>query len=223
MCEAKKQFNTIKADLKWTQREYYHNSSRNLAIPEGKEVYVRRPPLSSQPKGSASRFVRRFDGPYVDLRHIHGRPDLLALQHKFAKDELKTVNMRKSLSFLSFPDGQFESSTDLRDSDKKSRDIETVPTSNPPTRASAAIDPDMTKLAFSFRKYLVDLPTVNAYSSEACKFIYQLGSRGTRNSETLRKIVRSCLEVSLSDVVWRRTWRNLCTSRRQRHVCIFSF
>lgn len=82
--------------------------------------------------------------------------------------------MRKSLSFLSFPDGQFESSTDLRDSDEKPRDIETVPTSNPPTRASAAIDQDMAKLAFFFRKYLVDLPTANAYASEACKFIYQL-------------------------------------------------
>ena len=41
---------------------------------------------------------------------------------------------------------------------KISRDIETVPTSNPPKRASAAIDPDMAKLAFAFGKYLFGLP-----------------------------------------------------------------
>ena len=40
---------------------------------------------------------------------------------------------------------------------KISRDIETVPTSNPPKRASAAIDPDMAKLAFAFGKYLIGL------------------------------------------------------------------
>ena len=49
LCEAQKQFNTIKADLQRTQGEYYHKSSRDLAIPEEKELYVRRPSHSSQP------------------------------------------------------------------------------------------------------------------------------------------------------------------------------
>ena len=81
LCEAQKQFNTIKADLYRTQREYYDKSSRDLAIPEGQEVYVRRPPPSSQPKGSATRFIRRFDGSYIVLGQFRGRPDLLRLQH----------------------------------------------------------------------------------------------------------------------------------------------
>ena len=49
LCEAQKQFNTIKADLQRTQGECYDKSSRDLAIPEEKEVYVRRPSHSSQP------------------------------------------------------------------------------------------------------------------------------------------------------------------------------
>ena len=77
MYEAQKQFNSIKADMKRTQREYYDKSSRELHIPEGKQVYVRRPPPSSQPKGSATRFTRRFDGPYIVTGHVHGRQDLL--------------------------------------------------------------------------------------------------------------------------------------------------
>ena len=48
------------------------------------------------------------------------------------------------------------------------RDIQTVLTSNPSTRASTAIDPDMAKLAFAFGKYLAGLPAAKAYASEAC-------------------------------------------------------
>ena len=73
MREAQKQFNSIKADMKRTQREYYDKSSRELNIAEGKQVYVRRPPPSSQPKGSATPFIRRFDGPYTVIGHVHGR------------------------------------------------------------------------------------------------------------------------------------------------------
>jgi len=130
LCEAQKQFNTIKADLKRTQREYYHDkSSRDLAIPEGKEVYVRRSPPSSQPEGSATMFIRRFDGPFIMLGQVYGRPDLLRLQHKFTKEELKTLNIEK---IMVVTDGQLDSSTDLRDSDEIPRDIETVPTSDHP-------------------------------------------------------------------------------------------
>ena len=63
MREAQKQFNSIKADMKRTQREYIDKSCRELDIAEGKQVYVRRPPPSSQPKGSVTRFIARFDGP----------------------------------------------------------------------------------------------------------------------------------------------------------------
>ena len=98
------------------------------------------------------------------MGQVHGRPDLLRLQHKFTKEELKTVNIEK---ITVVPDGQLDSSTALRDSDEIPRDIEIVPTSNPPTRASLAIDPDMAKLTFAFGKYLVGLPKIIIF----CYFI----------------------------------------------------
>ena len=101
--EAQKQFNTIKADLKGTQGEYYDKSSRDLAIPP-----------SSRNEKSATRFIRRFDGPYNVLGQVHGRLDLLRLQHKFTKEELKTAIKK----IIVVPDEQLESSTDLRDSDE---------------------------------------------------------------------------------------------------------
>ena len=88
-------FNSIKADLKRTIREYYDKSSSELQIPEGKQVCVRRPPPGSRPKGSATRFIRRFGGLYIVTRHVHGRQDLLRLRHKFTHDELKTLNIEK--------------------------------------------------------------------------------------------------------------------------------
>ena len=136
-------------------------------------------------------------GLYVDLRvhilfsdKVHGRPDPLRLQHKFTQEELQQLILK---TIIVVPDGQLDSSTDLRDSDEIPRDIDSVPASNPLTRTSAVIDPDMTKLAFAFGKYFVGLPAVKAYASA--------GSRGTGNSETLQKIERSCLEVSLPLVV----------------------
>ena len=100
-------------------------------------------------------------------------PRSTTLQHNFTKEELKTVNIEK---IIVVPDGQLDSSTDLRDSDEIPRDIETVPTSNPPTRASAAIDPDMAKLTFALEKYLVGLPKIIIF----CYFIIN----STRNRFT---------------------------------------
>ena len=107
-----KNFNSIKADMKRTQREYYDKSSRKLNIAEGKQVYVGRPPPSSQPKGSATRFIRRFDGSYTVIGQVHGRQDLLRLRHKFTEDELRTVNIEK---IIVVPD-EFseEAASDLR-------------------------------------------------------------------------------------------------------------
>ena len=59
--------------MKRTRREYYDKSSRELNIDEGKQVYVRRPPPGSKPKGSPMWFIRRFYGPYTVIGHVHGR------------------------------------------------------------------------------------------------------------------------------------------------------
>ena len=93
--KAQKLFTSMKADLKRTLREYYDKSSRELHVPDGKQVCVRRPPSRSRLKGPATRFIRRFDGLYIVTRHVHGRQDLLRLRHKFIQDELETVNIEK--------------------------------------------------------------------------------------------------------------------------------
>ena len=69
------------------------NRPENFTFPQGKQVYVRRPPPSSQPKGSATRFIRRFDGPDIVTGYVHGHQDLVRLRHKFTQAELKTVNI----------------------------------------------------------------------------------------------------------------------------------
>ena len=82
--------------MKRTQNEYYDESSRELPIPEGEQVYVRRSPSSTRAKGSATRIIRRFDGPYTVTGHVRGRQDLLYdCDTKFTQDELKTVNIEK--------------------------------------------------------------------------------------------------------------------------------
>ena len=172
MCEAQKLFNSIKADMKRTQREYYDKSSRELNIAEGKQIYVRRPPPSSQPKGSATRFIRRFDGPYTVIGHVHGRQDLLRLRHKFTEDELRTVNIEK---IIVVPD-EFseEAASDLRNYEDQSVTTQAVtPPPQLPAHTCTAIDPDLAKLAFSFGQYLNSLPGAKAYASEACKVVYQ--------------------------------------------------
>ena len=167
MQEAQKQFNSIKGDMKRTQREYYDKSSRELHIPEGKQVYVRRPPPSSQPKGSATRFIRRFDGPYIVTGHVHGRQDLLRLRHKFTQAELKTVNIDK---IIFVPD---ELSDNLTTYEDQLHNTETVKRSELPTQQGSLIDPELAKLASAFGQYLNGLPSAQAYASEACKVVYQ--------------------------------------------------
>ena len=167
MQEAQEQFNSIKADMKRTQRECYDKSSRELHIPEGKQVYVRRLPPSSQPKGPATRFIRQFDGPYIVTGHVHGRQDLLRLRHKFTQAELKTVNIEK---VIVVPD---ELSDDLTTYEDQLPNTETVKRSELPTQQSSLIDPELAKLAFAFGQYLNDLPSAQAYASEACKVVYQ--------------------------------------------------
>ena len=162
MQEAHKQFNNIKADMKRTQREYYDKSSRELHIPEGKQVYVRRPPPSS-----ATRFICRFDGPYIVTGHVHGRQDLLRLQHKFTQAELKTVNIEK---IVVVPD---EPSDDLTTYEDQPHNTEIVQRSTLPTQQSSLIGPELAKVAFAFGQYLNGLPGAQAYASEACKVVYQ--------------------------------------------------
>ena len=68
--------------------------SRNLEIPVGKTVYVRKLPASSD-CGKATRFLRNYDGPYPVIGHSHNRPNLLRLEHQFTKEILPVINIEK--------------------------------------------------------------------------------------------------------------------------------
>ena len=68
--------------------------SRNLEIPIGKTVYVRKPPASSD-RGKATRFLRNYDGSYLVIGHNHNRPNFLRLEHQFTKEILPVINIEK--------------------------------------------------------------------------------------------------------------------------------
>ena len=137
MCDAQKLFNGNKADMKRTQREYYDKSSRELNIVEGKQVYFRRPPPSSQPKQPATQFIHRFDSPDTVIGHVHSRQDLARLQHKFTGDELRTVNIEKIIVVLA---ELSEEASDLRNYEGQPPKTQAVTPPQLPAHKCTAID-----------------------------------------------------------------------------------
>ena len=107
-------------------------TSLNLA--EGKHVCVRRPPVSSQSKGSTTWFCLWIWCSLLVIGHVHGLPDLLQLRHKFTDNELETVNSKK---IIVVPDELCDLSS-----------YEDQPPNALPTHKCTVIDPDFVKLAF---------------------------------------------------------------------------
>ena len=148
MHETQNRFNQIKADLERSQKDVYDRSCRDLHIPEGKRVYVKHP---RGKQGQATRFIRRFDGPYIVLGHVRGRDGLLKLKHLNSGLVIKPVNVEK---VVVVPEGDIN---DLQDDEielKKNSDI--------------------SKVAFRFGKYLLTPKNNCAPSSEACKYVYSV-------------------------------------------------
>ncbi|KAL9951307.1 hypothetical protein ACROYT_G043949 [Oculina patagonica] len=150
---ARKNFDRIKADLKRTQREYYDMNSRDLHVPDGKRVFVRLPPPTA--KGAASRFIRRYDGPFL----VVGK-------------ELRAVNIEK---VVVVPDG--DPHTDIRPDAAQERPLQNATPSlqehNVVRPLSSKLSPDLNKVALSFGQYLSTLSRSQCYASEACKVVYQ--------------------------------------------------
>ncbi|KAL9981137.1 hypothetical protein ACROYT_G009801 [Oculina patagonica] len=169
---ARKNFDRIKADLKRTQREYYDMNSRDLHVPDGKRVFVRLPPPSSTAKGAASRFIRRYDGPFLVVGHVHGRQDLLQLRHLTTDKGLKAVNIEK---VVVVPDG--DPHTDIRADTEREQPLQNATPSvqehNVVRPVSSTLSPDLNKVALSFGQYLSTLSKPQCYASEACKVVYQ--------------------------------------------------
>ena len=153
--EARKSFGRIKADLKRTQREYYDINSRDLHVPDGKRVYVHLPPPSSTEKGAATRFIRRYDGPFLVVAHVHGRQDLLQLRHLTTGKELRAVNIEK---IVVVPDG--DPCADIRP-DEQEQSLQNATPSlqehNVVQSQSIVLSPDLNKVALSFGQYLCSL------------------------------------------------------------------
>ena len=166
--EARKQFNKIKADLKRTQREYYDMHSRDLHVPEGKRVFVRLPPPSSTAKGAATRFLRKYDGPYLVTGHVRGREDLLRLRHPSTGKEIRAVNIEK---IVVVPDS--DPRANIRDDTERAQTRGTVASSLPKSTVASSVNrsSDLAKIALAFAKYLTSLPQAQYYASEACKAV----------------------------------------------------
>ena len=169
--EARKSFDRIKADLKRTQREYYDINSRDLHVPDGKRVYVRLPPSSTE-KGAATRFIRRYDGPFLVVGHVHGRQDLLQLRHLTTGKQLGAVNIEK---IVVVPDG--DPCADIRPDTEQEQPLQNATPSlqehNVVQPMSNALSPELNKVALSFGQYLSSLSKPQCYASEACKAVYQ--------------------------------------------------
>ena len=170
--EARKTFDRIKADLKRTQREYYDMHSRDLHVPDGKRVFVRLPPPSSTVKGAATRFLRRYDGPFLVVGHVHGREDLLRIRHIATGKELRAVNIEK---IVVVPDG--DPLADIRPDTEPEKPLQTATPSLqertvvPSPRIT--LSSDLAKVALAFGQYLDSLSKPQCYASEASKAVYR--------------------------------------------------
>ena len=197
--EARKNFDRIKADLKRTQREYYDMHFRDLNVPDGKIVYVRLPPPSSTVKGAATRFIRRYDGPFLVVEHVHGREDLLWLRHITTGKELRAVNIEK---IVVVTDG--DPLADIRPDNEQEQPLQTAtPSFQERTVVSSphiTLSSDLAKVALAFGQYLDSLSKPQCYASEASKAVYRSlpEARDILNRhDKLKGLVTKCPYLSL--------------------------
>ena len=165
LSEAHKQVSQIKADIRRQQREIYDTKARNLAIPDGKIVYMRKTPSASR-QGLATRFIRHFDGPYQVTGNPFNRPDMLTLKYLATGATIPhPINIEE---VVVIPDPEVH---DLQASNDTvvefvHDDPLVAPLSSPP-------DNDLVQVAFQFGKFLQSLPSKSATASQACKSVYE--------------------------------------------------
>ena len=89
----------------------------------------------------------------VAVGHVHGRQDLLQLQHLTTGKELRAVNIEK---IVVVPDG--DPSTDIRPDDEQEQPLQNATSSlqehNVVQPPSNTLSPDLNKVALSFGQYL---------------------------------------------------------------------
>ena len=164
MTDAQDNFSNIKSDLRRRQRELYDAASRDLHIPDGKLVYVRKDCLASG-SNKVSRFIRNYDGPYLVTGHPYQRSDLLNLRKVDTGENLpRPFNIEKVVVAPEF------ASADLRPPDEILVGPDIGPNAE---QGHANPNADLVSVAFEFGKYLESLPNKSAVSSQACKFVYE--------------------------------------------------
>lgn len=55
----------------------------------------RKPPLSLRVKGSATRFIRKFEGSFIVTGHAHNGQDLIQVRHGTTPQDTQLVNIEK--------------------------------------------------------------------------------------------------------------------------------
>ncbi|KAL9984580.1 hypothetical protein ACROYT_G006890 [Oculina patagonica] len=111
--EAHKLFCSIKKDLRRRQRDYYDLSANPREFTVGQEVLVRKPPPSNVEKGSATKLIRRYAGPYIITKRLKNS-DLYRLRHSVTNEELPPTNVEK---LIPIPEAE---PNDLRESSTES-------------------------------------------------------------------------------------------------------
>ena len=163
LATAHKQFQAIKSDLRQSQHEYYYSKSRTITVPPGKQVYMRKHFIVQ--KGLATRFIHNFSGPFTVIGSYNQRSDLLKLR-AINGDIRPPVNVEK---LAVVPDDN-ESNICLGDLviDYEHMEPETA-TVIPPRRQNQ----DLQTIILHFAKYLLTCTKNKAFTSQACKHVYQ--------------------------------------------------
>ena len=119
---------------------------------------------------AANRFIRRYDGPFLVVGHVHGRQDLLQLKHVTTGKQLGPVNIEK---IMVVPDG--DPCADIRLDTEQEQPLQIATPSlqehNVVQPLSNALSPDLNKDALSFGQYLSSLSKPQCYAPEACKAV----------------------------------------------------
>ena len=165
MTDAHKQFSEIKADLRHQQRDIYNEKTQIISIPDGKIVYVRND-APSRIRGLATRFIRKFDGPYLVTGHPYGRSDLLTLCHVASGTDLShPTNIEK---VVVIPESELDDLQPPNDA-VIGMEVDTSECSAPAVTANA----DLNRVAQEFGKYLDSLPSEMSSASQAGKYVYE--------------------------------------------------
>ena len=194
MQQAHEQFCNIKADLRRRQRELYDISSRDLHVPDGKIVYMRKESAPSK-RGQKTSFLRNFDFPFIVTGHPHGKQDLLNLRHATSgNDWLHPVNVEKIVVVPEGNPSEIAPQDLVEPQNSLEKETEVAP------MHSIAPNPDLAEVAYRIGKYLDTLPSKSIVASQACKFIYESypQSREIVNRHgRLRGLVKSCPFIQL--------------------------